>query len=154
MDRRVGRKRTAVAERLLQHHQQTHHHGEEGGTFHESGGQDHVGAEVVDGLRLTGHGLHSVTTDAADANTSAKGGETSTEGGDTVTGAEVEKGGKQHVYAGFERVRRDQWWCGSSTAEPMYMADRKVNTYAWMKATSSSSMAMKTVKAQEPMATP
>ena len=81
MDRKVGRKRTTVAERLLQHHQQTHHHGEEGGTFHESGGQDHVGAEVVDGLRLTGHGLHSITTDAADANTSAKGGETSTEGG-------------------------------------------------------------------------
>src|SRR5690606_23319918 len=71
---------------LFQHHQQAHHHGEEGGAFHQRGGEDHVGAQVIGGFRLAGHGLHGVATDAADADTGTEGGETGTEGGDAITG--------------------------------------------------------------------
>ena len=82
---------------LLQHHQQTHHHREEGGTFHQSGGEDHVGAQVVHGFRLTGHGLNGITTDATDTNTSAEGSKTCTESSDSVASAEVEENRKEHV---------------------------------------------------------
>ncbi len=83
---------------LLQHHQQTYHHRKEGSTFHESGGQDHVGAQVVDGFRLAGHGLNCVTTDATDTDTGTNSGETSAEGGDTISSAEVEENRKEHVF--------------------------------------------------------
>jgi len=90
---------------LLQHHQQTYHHSEEGSTFNESGGQDHVGAQIVHGFGLTGHGLHSVTADTANAYTCTECGQASTQSSNTITNAEIEENSEEHVFEVYERFK-------------------------------------------------
>ena len=55
--------------------EQAHHNTEQGDTFHEGGGQDHVGTDVAGYFGLTGEGLESTLADFTDTDTCADGGE-------------------------------------------------------------------------------
>ena len=53
--------------------EQAHHNSEQGNTFHEGGGQNHVGTDVARNFRLTGEGLESALANFTDTDTSANG---------------------------------------------------------------------------------
>lgn len=63
---------------LLKNHKQTNHFCKQSNTFHESGGEDHVCADVVSGAGLAGDSLNSSCSKFTNAETCADGGETCT----------------------------------------------------------------------------
>lgn len=73
----------------LEHDEQTDNHREEGGAFHESCSQDHVGADVTGCFWLACDGLESGTTDTTDTNACAESGEAGTQSCNTVAEAKV-----------------------------------------------------------------
>jgi hypothetical protein len=58
---------------LEEYDEQTNHDREEGNTFDQSGGNNHVGTNVTDSFRLTGNRFNGATADVSNANTSANG---------------------------------------------------------------------------------
>lgn len=69
----------------LEHDEQTDDHREEGSAFDESGGKDHVRADIAGCFRLTGDGFQCGTTNATNTKTSSNGSKTCSECGNAIT---------------------------------------------------------------------
>ena len=66
---RLPRTRGVHMASLLEDDEKTDDLAEQGYSFDQRRGDDHVGAYVADGLRLAGNALHGSVTDEADADT-------------------------------------------------------------------------------------